>query len=48
MQVGVHSASANGIAHEMLQQQLLADLLPYAGIRQEVKYGEVQLLLISA
>ncbi|EIE20991.1 SfsA-domain-containing protein [Coccomyxa subellipsoidea C-169] len=38
--VGVHSASANGIVHEMLQQQLLADLLPYAGIRQEVKYGE--------
>ncbi|BDA45200.1 Sugar fermentation stimulation protein homolog [Coccomyxa sp. Obi] len=38
--VGVHSASANGIVHTLLQQRLIADLLPYTGIRKEVKYGE--------
>ncbi|CAL8469042.1 g8583 [Coccomyxa elongata] len=38
--VGVHSASANGIVHTLLQQRLIADLLPYTGIRKEVKYGK--------
>lgn len=46
MQVGVHSASANGIVHMLLQQRLIADLLPYTGIRREVKYGEVSLQCI--
>ncbi len=37
----MHSASANGIVHTLLQQRLIADLLPYTGIRKEVKYGKV-------
>lgn len=40
MQVGVHSASANGLVKALLQQRMLTDLPPYTAVRQEVKYGK--------
>eukprot|EP00803_Ostreobium_quekettii_P005628 evm.model.scf_702.2 EVM.evm.TU.scf_702.2 scf_702:12004-15294(-) len=37
--VGIHSALANSLVKEMLEQRLLRDLEPYEHIKQEVKYG---------
>lgn len=36
VQVGVHSALANKIAHNLLQQRRIASLLPYNTVRTEV------------
>ena len=43
----MHSASANAIVRALLQQRLIADLLPYTGIRSEVKFGQVSASLYA-